>query len=165
MRKLPFVILFASLALLGCAPKADLDKAKAEIEQLTSKVATLERLNTEQYQRITELEAVAGRAASKLAAAEQQLNRKPAMPVRVSLRKGLLGTGYVVVFSTTIKQDFPVLVTVKSKALGTTKQIRVNLSGNGTTEVGSNEGLSVDLEDEMILENTNYESATLKFKQ
>ena len=87
------------------------------------------------------------------------------MPVKVSLRKALLGGGYVAVFSTTVKQDFPILVTVRSKALGTSKQYRVNLSSAGTTEMGTSDGFDVDPDDELFLENTNFESATLTFKK
>ena len=145
--------LFALIALLGigaCAPKADLDKAQAEVAQLSAKVTQLEKANEEQRQRIAKLEAIA--------------SRKPAMPVKVGLRKAFLGSGYVAVFSTTIKQDFPILVTFTSKALGTFKQIRVNLTSSVPTELGRAEGVNVEPEDEVLLENTNYESAHLTLR-
>ena len=149
----------------ACAPKSEVDKAQAEARELAAKVESLERQNNEQRTRISELETAVKQQSGKLAAAQQQLDRKPPMPVRVSLRKALLGGGYVAVFSTTVKQDFPVLVTVKSKALGTSKQYRVNLSSTGTTEMGTSDGFNVDPDDELFLENTNFESATLTFKK
>jgi len=143
LRTISAALLSVALGLFGCVPKADLDKANVEVEQLTTKVAQLEKANAE---------------------LEAKLNRKPSMPVKVSLRKPIIGTGYVAVFATTVKQDFPILVTIKSKALGTAKQVRVNLSGLGTTELGSTDGIRIDPEDELLLENTHYESATVKFQ-
>jgi outer membrane murein-binding lipoprotein Lpp len=159
------VLLAITLALAACAPKSEVEKAQAEAKELSAKVAELERVNESQRRKIADLEAAIQFQTSKLAAAQQQLERKPALPVKVGLRRALLGGGYVAVFSTTIKQDFPVLVTVRSKALGTSKQFRVNLTSTGTTEMGASEGFSVDPEDELLLENTNYESATVTFKK
>jgi hypothetical protein len=144
------LILISSIFFSGCVPKSDYESAKAEIESLKARISTINQENAEQRIRIAQL--------------EQKISRKPPMPVRVALRKALVGGGNIAVFSTTIKQDFPILVTVNSKALGTSKQIRVNLSGSGTTEVGPSDGLSIDSEDELTIENTNYETAKLRFR-
>lgn len=159
------LILVVALAFSACAPKSEVEKAQAESAELTKKVVQLERTNQEQRQRIDSLESAVKLQLGKLAAAQQQLERKPPMPVKVSLRKALLGGGYVAVFSTTIKQDFPVLVTVRSKALGTSKQFRVNLISTQTTDLGRNEGLHIEPEDEVFIENSNYENAILRFQK
>ena len=165
MRIKTALALILSLSLIACAPKSEVDKAQAEAAELSKKVSHLERLNEEQRRRIDDLELAVRQQTGKLAAAQQQLDRKPPMPVKVSLRKAFLGGGYVAVFSTTIKQDFPILVTVKSKALGTSKQFRLNLSSTQSTEMGRSEGLSIEPEDEVFIENTSYESATLRFQK
>lgn len=138
------ILVWLVLAVLvsACVPKSDLDSANARIKQL-------EQSNAEQAAKIAELEG--------------RLTKKPAMPVTVNLRKALLGSGYVAVFSTTIKQDFPVLVTVKSKSLGTSQQFRVNLTASGSTDLGSFQGASIEPTDELVIENQNYETATVKF--
>jgi outer membrane murein-binding lipoprotein Lpp len=159
------LLVAVSIVVGACAPRSEVDKAQTEAKELAAKVGWLERQNDEQRKRITELEAAAAQQSAKLASAQQQLDRKPAIPVKVRLRPALLGGGYVAVFSTTIKQDFPILVTVKSKALGTSKQYRVNMSSTGTTEMGTSDGFNVDPDDELLLENTNYESARLSFKK
>ena len=87
------------------------------------------------------------------------------MPVKIGLRKALLGGGNIAAFSTTIKEDFPILVTVKSKALGTSKQFRLNLSASSATEVGASNGVQIDFEDEIIVENTNYRTSTYRFSK
>ena len=165
-------ILIVALAavLVGCAPKADVDKANAEVQRLTDQVKQLDGLNNVQRERILELEKInsaltarVGQTSEKLAFAEQQLSKKPQMPVSVSLRRALIGTSYVAVFATTIKQDFPILVTVKSKALATSQQFRVNLTASGTTELGRAEGASIEPADELILENQNYEARRVTF--
>ena len=39
------------------------------------------------------------------------------------------------------------------------------MSSTGTTEMGTSDGFNVDPDDELLLENTNYESARLSFKK
>ena len=170
IQKFLLVVFFALLA--GCAPKSDLDKATAEVQRLTERVKHLDELNNTQREKILGLEKAnselndrIGRASERLASAEQQLARKPQMPVSVSLRKALLGGGYVAVFVTTVKQDFPILVTVKSKALGTSQQFRVNLPATGTAELGRAEGASIEPADELLLENQNYEPRRVAFSR
>lgn len=173
-------LLIGCTALLAaCVPKSDLDTAKSEIERLRGQVSQLEKQNEELRAQVVQaveglttakarneaLQTQAGKAAEGLAAAQERLSRKPPMPVTVSLRKAMLGGGYVAVFSTTVKQDFPVLVTVRSPALGTSKQFRVQLNASGTSELGRAEGAVVDIDDELLIENANFEPATLKFRR
>ena len=139
----------AAMVLVACAPKADLDKANAEVARLHAEVQQLQRLNDDQRQ--------------KLAAVEKQAARKPQLPVTVKLRPAILGSGYVAVFATAIKQDFPVLLTVKSTALGTSKTVRVNLTHATPVSLSRSEGFDIEPDDELVIENGNYETAHLKF--
>ncbi len=155
---------FLALVLCGCVSETALDKSRTEVGQLQAKVAALEKVNADQRQRIGELDAAGNQMKTQLEAAEKKLSQKPEMPVQVAFRKAFLGTGYVAVFNTTIKQDFPVLVTIKSKALGTSKQFQVNLSRSGSAELGAGEGAIFYPQDELILENINYERAKYLFQ-
>jgi hypothetical protein len=98
-----------------------------------------------------------------LSAAEIMLDRKPDMPVRVSFRRAHLGPGFVAVFSTTIKQDIPILVTVKSKALGTTQRFPLHLSQAVPSELGHAEGVAIDSGDEITVTNSNYDPLAVVF--
>lgn len=85
------------------------------------------------------------------------------MPVTVSFHKALMGAGYVAVFNTTIKQDFPVLVTITSKALGTTQRLTLNLSQATARKIGHLEGAAIEAGDEIVVGNTNYEPLSVIF--
>ncbi|MDR1146217.1 MAG: hypothetical protein LBK71_08795 [Verrucomicrobiales bacterium] len=63
-----------------------------------------------------------------LADAYAKLAQKPPLPVTISFRSRLLHPGYAASFRTQIKKDFPVMVLIKSKSLGTTEQRQLNLS-------------------------------------
>lgn len=175
MQRLALCAVVATL-FVGCAPKADLEKATAEVTRLTGEVASLKKRNDDLTasivgleKRQAELQAQLGLAsmqvattAQQLSSAEQQLAKKPVIPVSVNFRPAGFGPGYVAMFQTTIKQALPMLVTFKSKALGTTQQFRVNLRAAGVTELGHAEGAALDLQDELLLENQNYSPALIK---
>lgn len=73
----------------------------------------------------------------------------------------MMGPGGVAVFQTTIKEDFPVIVTCKSKALGTVNRFRLNLSATGTAELGHMQGAAIFPGDEITVENNEYESISV----
>lgn len=172
------LVLCAAVAALfaGCAPKADLEKANAEVTRLTAEVTSLKKSNDDLTasiagleKRQAELQAQLAQAtqqlstaAQHLSSAEQELAKKPAIPVSVKFRPAGFGPGYVATFQTTIKQDFPMLVTFRSRALGTTQQFRVNLRAAGVSELGHAEGAALDLQDELLLENQHYSPALVK---
>lgn len=158
-------ILVFSLATAACVPKSDLEQAKNEIQGLNGKIVQLEQDNSDKAKRIDDMEAALKNVARKASAMETELNRKPPVPVEAKLRQALFGGGYILVLSTTVKKDFPVLVTIRSKALGTVKQFRVNLTATTASELGLREGASIDPDDEVVLENTSYETATVTFKR
>ena len=137
--------------------------AKAQIESLNGQVAQLQKQNDELRAQLIQTSQNFTAAKEGLAAARERLARKPDMPVSVSLRRALLGGTNVAVFTTTIKKDFPVLVTVNSRALGTSKQFRVQLNATQPSELGASEGAAIDIDDVILVENTDYEPATLTF--
>ena len=142
----------------SAAAHAAADAASVQIAMLKDEVAQLETQNSD-------LRAQVGKVSQGLDAAQQQLARKPPMPVSVSLRKAFFGNSLVAVFSTTIKQDFPVLVTVHSPALNTTKQFRVQLNAQRPSELGVSDGAVIDYGDEMLIQNANFEPARVGFQR
>lgn len=145
-----------SLLFAACVSKSELEKAQTENNNLRAQVAQLQ-------QQVTELQSKLQETSSQLSTATSELARKPTIPVKISFRRALLGPGYVAVFNTTIKQDFPVLVTIKSKALGTSQKFRLSLSQATSTELGHSEGAPIEAGDEIIIENTNYEPLAVVF--
>lgn len=126
------LLILSFLTLAACSPKSDVDEAKREAERLKAENAEL----------------------------KAQLAKKPALPVSMSLRKAMMGPGYVAMFNTTVKSPVPVLVTVKSAALGTIKKFELHLKPNTTTELGHAEGAAIGKDDIVTIENNNYSSVT-----
>lgn len=85
------------------------------------------------------------------------LSKKAALPVKVSFRKAWFGPGYVAMFETTIKNSVPILVTVKSAALGTVKRFELHLNQYIPTELGA----VIEKGDIIVLENDNYSTAVV----
>lgn len=150
------LVLLSSLLFMACVSKSEFEKAQTENNNLRTKVAQLQ-------QQVTELQSKLQETSAQLSAASSKLARKPAMPVKVSFRQALLGPGYVAVFNTTIKQDFPILVTVKSKALGISQNFKLRLSYVATRELGHSEGATIEAGDEVIVENNNYSPLVVVF--
>lgn len=169
--------------LVACAPKADLDKAMADVARLSTEVEALTRASASQQATIADLQKRLAAAQEQLQQAEQrvsatseqlaststqlssavqQLTRKPALPVSVSFRRAALGPGFVARFATTVKQDVPVQVTVKSLAFGSTKQVRLHLHSAGLVELGHAEGVALEPGDELLLENQAYSPTAIK---
>ena len=126
------LLILSLLTLVACSPKSDVDEAKREAERLKAENAEL----------------------------KAQLAKKPEIPVSMSLRKAMMGPGYVAMFDTTVKSPVPVLVTVKSAALGTVKKFELHLNPNVTTELGHAEGAVIEKGDTITVENNNYSSVT-----
>lgn len=133
------VLICSALLVTACAPKSDLDAAKKQIEELQAQITALSAENTH---------------------LKDQLAKKPELPVTLSLRKAVMGPGFVAAFNTTIKSPISVLVTIKSAALGTTKQLELHLNPTGPAEIGHLEGAIIEAGDTITLENSNYSSAT-----
>ena len=150
MRRHSVTVLVTLLLASACVRKSELDQAQQENAQLRTQVTQLQ-------QQVSELRGSLDAMTAKLSAAEATLARKPQMPVEIRFRPAMMGPGYVAVFSTTTKQDFPVLVTLKSKALGTSRQASLHLSHTTTVELGHAEGFTIEAGDEITLTNTNYE--------
>lgn len=133
-----FYALFPVVLLVSaCAPKSELDTANQQIMQLQQQVSSLQQ---------------------QLQQSQIKLERKPELPINVGCREALTGPGLVAVFSTTIKKDFPILVTWRSQSLGTAKQFRLELSSDSVTELGHAEGAVIEAGDTFTVENNNYET-------
>ena len=102
---------------------------------------------------------------AELATLKATVAQKQAVPVRVTFKKEGRGDGYSAKFDTTIKKDFPVLVTVSSHALGTRKEHRLDLSWEHTAEVGHSQGTPINDGDTLEIRNNDYETLVVKFKQ
>jgi hypothetical protein len=120
---------------VGCAKKEDLDAANAKVVELQAQIVALTHEN---------------------AALKAALAKKPKLPVTLALRKAMMGPGFVAVFSTTVKSSVPVLATIRSSALGTTKQFELHLNPSVATELGHLEGATIETGDVITLENQNY---------
>lgn len=134
-----FILMCFVLPLMACAPKSDLDASKKQIEELQAHIVVLQTENAQ---------------------LKAQLAKKPELPVTMSLRKAMMGPGYVAVFNTTIKSPVSVLANIKSAALGTTKQFELHLSPNAPTELGHMEKAVIEKGDTITLENNNYSAVT-----
>jgi len=133
--KAKVLLVCSALIISACAPQSDLDSAKKQINELRARLAALEVEN------------------AKLKA---QIAKKPELPVTMSLRKAVMGPGYVAVFNTTVKSPVTVLATLKSAALGTSKQFELRLNPTTATELGHLEGAVIERGDTITLENNNY---------
>lgn len=140
-----------ALLLCGCVPKSELEKAQNDLAAAQGKIQALEN----------DLR----RTQAELKTARATLAKKPALPVQVNFRKAAMGPGYVAIVSTTIKKDFPVLVRVASKAIGRTKEYRLDLSFTHPTEVGHAEGSPIEEGDEVEITNNDYEPLTIVFSR
>lgn len=160
------VITASILAVLcmGCAPKSELDAAKAEVKKLNEQIVSLQAEATQNQQKIADLQSTLESSKTQLSHVESELAKNPPMPVKVTFRQAFMGTGYVATFTTTIKQDIPVMVTVKSQALGTVKDYRLDLSSVGSKEIGHAEGSPIEEGDEITVKNNNYLPLTVVFK-
>lgn len=137
--RLKLLVVGFVLLLTACAPKSDLDAAKKQIEGLQTQVAALQTEN---------------------AHLKAQLERKPELPVTLSLRKAMMGPGLVAIFNTTVKSPVSVLATIHSVSLGTTKEFELHLNPNVATELGHLEGAVIENGDTITLRNNNYSDVT-----
>jgi hypothetical protein len=79
-------------------------------------------------------------------------------PATLEYRKAITGPGYVLIINTTIKQDIPAALTVKSTAMGTEKKYSINLSSRHANKFGHLEGIPLYPGDEITLENNYYDA-------
>lgn len=80
----------------------------------------------------------------------------PELPVTVAHRKALTGPGRVLMIETTVKEELPVLMTVRRDSTGVTLRKELYLSWKHKNEYGHLEGVSIFPGDEITLENTSY---------
>jgi hypothetical protein len=146
------LIICTTLVISACVPKSEFEAAKRVNDELNAKIEELQMENSQLKTQLERLQGEGEQLKSKLA-------EKPKLPVTMSLRKALTGPGYVAIFQTTVKARVPVLATVKSTALGTSKRFELHLDPVGQTELGHLEGAVIEPGDVIILENTNFSPA------
>lgn len=147
------LIFISAVIMCGCVPRSQLAEAQLETQ----------KVRAESAQKIAQLEVSLTTTQKELRDAKELLARKPEMPVRVTFRRALLGNSYVAVIDTTIKKNFPVLVTVSSKALGTERQYRLDLAYNSSAEIGHSEGSPIGEGDVVQIRNTEYQDLSVSF--
>lgn len=77
-------------------------------------------------------------------------------PVIAEYRKALTGPGYVLMVNTTIKEDFPAILTVKNATIGTEKRYEIFLKWRHKNQYGPLEGVTIYSGDEITIGNNNY---------
>jgi hypothetical protein len=77
-------------------------------------------------------------------------------PVTAQYRKALTGPGYVLMVNTTIKEDFPAILTVKNSTIGTERRYEIFLSWRHKNQYGPLEGVTIYGGDEITIGNNNY---------
>jgi septal ring factor EnvC (AmiA/AmiB activator) len=96
-------------------------------------------------------------AEKQLAETSGKLAQKQPLPVRVRFRDRLLHKGYMAAFSTEIKRDFQIIVSVKSSVSGETRTQRLSLGQHVPTELG----FSVFDGDEITIKHADYQDKTV----
>lgn len=160
MRLLSVAALALAVLLAACAPQSEVDEADAKLAQAEAKINALQAAKDQAEARMSTLQVENDRLRSQLGALavaraedRQKLEEKMAMPVTLQFRKAILGGSLVGVFSTTVKETIPALVTVESAALGTVKRFELTIDGNGRTEV---EGITFRPGDRITVSNAKF---------
>lgn len=167
MKVLSFLVL-SLFVLSACVPKSDLDEANKKIAELQAQTAAAQA-GTEKIKAqaiVIQAEAESTKKENQnLEAKNSQLqakvDEKPELPVTVSFRKAVMGPGNVAIFNTTIKSQVPILITVHSAALGTSKQFERHLATTHPTELGHMEGAVIVNGDTITIENKNYSPVSI----
>ena len=79
-------------------------------------------------------------------------------PATAEFRKALTGPGYVLVVNTTIKEDFPAILTVRNETLGTERRYEIFLTWRHKNQFGPLEGITLYAGDAITIGNNNYSS-------
>jgi len=161
-------------ALSACAPKSEIDDANKKIAELQAQAAAAqaetEKIKAQALAAKTEAERIKAEVEAaknenkNLEDQNSQLqakaDEKPALPVTVSFRKAMMGPGNVAILNTTVKSTVPVLVTLHSAALGSSKTFELHLDPSLSTELGHLEGAVIENGDTITIENRNYSPVT-----
>lgn len=168
------LLILALFLLSACAPKSEVEEANKKIAELQAQTAAAQA-ETEKIKAqaaLTQAEADRVKAEAETTKNENEnlevknsqlqakVDEKPQLPVTVSFRKAMTGPGNVVILNTTVKTNVPVLITLHSAALGTSKTFERHLDPSHTTELGHLEGAVIENGDTITIENQNYSSIT-----
>lgn len=175
MKALSSLVLIVFI-LSACVPKSDLDEANKKIAELQAQIAAAQAETEKIKAQATSTQAEADkiRVEAEVAKNENQnleaknsqlqakVDEKPELPVTVSFRKAQMGPGGVAIFNTTIKSQVPILITVYSASLGTTKHFERQLAATHPTELGHMEGAALNNGDTITIANQNYSPINIK---
>lgn len=87
---------------------------------------------------------------------------KPKMPVTVTYRESVVGEGYVVRFQNQTAKYLQVRVRFKNRTLNQEKDGYIDLSPNGSTEIGWMEGWKFVSGETITLSHEDYASASYR---
>lgn len=91
----------------------------------------------------------------------EQRAAKPNMPIRVSTRDALTGSGLVAQFTNSSDRYIAVVATFTNPTTNQSLRARVDISPNDTKEIGHLEGWAFASGDEILLEHSDYRSSLI----
>jgi uncharacterized protein YlxW (UPF0749 family) len=159
MRKGWMVVLLAALV-AGCVSKSDLEQEQQHSAELQAALdraqqqATTLQTQVEQLQKQVASLQAASASATAAAAATPAI---PALPVTLLLQPVKGEPGYSVTLTTTVKQDFPIDLTLESKSAKTTKHKLFSLSQEGQTSFRFIEGVGFENGDVITVASQGYQ--------
>jgi hypothetical protein len=86
---------------------------------------------------------------------------KPDMPIRVSIREALMGSGLVAQFANNSNRYIAVVATFTNPTTNQYVTTRIDISPNKTKEIGHLEGWAFSSGDEILLEHNDYRSSRI----
>jgi hypothetical protein len=104
------------------------------------------------------LEADLATTQARLHDAQQQLSKKPDVPIRLGLRPSTLGKGKVVLFKNMLAQPLSVAATFKNTNLNLEKSFRLDFGPDQEKQIGHLEGWQFESGDEITLVNQRFET-------
>jgi uncharacterized protein YoxC len=134
--------------------KTDLNTANGAVQALSEKSAAL---TSAVQAREAALNAERFKAASAEAALDREKARLPPVPIRVGMRRAMLGNGLIGVFTNLSGKQLPVIVALRNPTTGAGKRLSIQVSPGGRSEIGSGEGWSFASGDQIGLVSAGFE--------
>ncbi len=96
--------------------------------------------------------------AGELERAQMKQAQKPAMPITVSMREAMLGSGLVAQLSNHSDRFIGLLITLTNPTTTHTKTIRLDIDAYGMRELGHLEGWIFVSGDQILIQHNDYRS-------
>lgn len=97
---------------------------------------------------------------STQAALEREKSRPPIVPVRIEMRRSVMGRGLVAVLTNTSARQLPLLLSAQNPTTQTTKQLSLQIPPGGVIAVGHQEGWQFASGDRVLLHSADFEDLT-----